>query len=406
LDSKYLIILIDGMADYQISELEGKTPLEKADTPCMDKLAVKGQMGTAKMVPDSLSPGSDVANLSVLGYDPQEYYTGRSPYEALSMGVELSKEDIAFRCNLVTLSEEREYDEKIMKDYSAGNISTPEAEELINECRNRLGNEEFHFFSGMGYRHLLVWRNGDKKFRLTPPHDISGKMIGDYLPEGRDGKRLLELMYKSSIFLETHPVNQIRSEKGESPANSIWFWGEGTKPHLPDFKDKFNFKGSVISAVHLIKGLGKAAGLEVVNVKGATGDINTNFYGKAHAAVEQLKNGDDFVFLHLEAADEAGHQGDLETKIKAIELADKRVVSTVLEDLSGVDDYSIMVLADHPTPVSKRTHTLDPVPFLIYRNREKEHDSNKKGFSEQEAEKSGWHIENGYELIDYFVEKE
>ncbi len=375
---KYIVLLIDGMADYPIPDLEDKTPLEVAKTPYLKKLSKTAEMGLAKTIPNGFPPGSDVANLCVLGYDPKRFYTGRSSLEALNMGVELGADDVSLRCNLVTLSEKEDcdgsrrgdchgdYREKVMKDYSAGEISTEEAKDIIEECQRRLGTQKFSFYPGVSYRHVVVWKDGNKDIKLTPPHDISDKEITEFLPEGNGSEELYKLMQASSEFLSEHPVNLRRKERGLPAANSIWLWGEGTMPNLESFKDKYGLAGSVISAVDLIKGLGVAAGLRTIDVPGATGRIDTNFVGKAQAALKGLSNGDDFVFLHLEAADEAGHQGSIETKIKAIEMADQVVLGTILEEISKLGEYALMILPDHYTPICKRTHVSDPVPFLIY----------------------------------------
>jgi len=402
---KYLVILIDGMADYSLSELDGKTPLEEAETPALDRIAPEAKIGLVKTVPDNFPPGSDVANLSVLGYNPDRYYTGRSPYEALSIGVNLNEKDVIFRCNLVTLSENKKFKDRVMKDYSAGEISTEEAKELILECQDKLGNENLNFYPGVSYRHVLVWEQGKKDIQLTPPHDILEQRVTDYLPQGEGSEKLLKLMKKSVNFLPEHSVNSNRKKQNLPPANSIWLWGQGTQPDLPDFKDKFSVSGSVISAVDLVKGLGIAAGLKPIKVPGVTGRIDTNFRGKAETALKRFKKGDDFVFLHVEAADEASHQGDVDTKIKAIEKVDNLVLEYILNKMdSNNDDYSIMVLPDHYTPLCERTHVSDPVPFMIYRNYKKYNETGINSFSEKEAEKSDIFIKQGHKLINCFFD--
>lgn len=396
---KYVILLGDGMADGKVAELGGKTPLQYANTPNMDFLAANGEMGTVRTVPEGFPPGSDVANLSVMGYNPQEYYTGRSPLEAVSMGIELDDNDVAFRCNLVTLSGEGKYEEKAMVDYSSDEITTPEAGELIGEVNTRLGSDALRFYAGISYRHLLVWKGGPSGGDLTPPHDISGRVITRYLPKGEGGETLLNLMKESNKFLPGHPVNKKRAGSGLRPANSVWFWGQGKRPAIPKFYDKYRLTGSVISAVDLIKGIGICAGLDVVEVEGATGNIHTNFRGKTLAALDELKKGKDFVYIHVEAPDEAGHRGELENKIKAIEEVDK-MLGQLLEGLNQFDGYKIMLLPDHPTPMSTRTHSSNPVPFAIYT---KGQENKNATYDEEAAVKSSFMILAGHELMDYFI---
>ncbi|OPY59300.1 MAG: 2,3-bisphosphoglycerate-independent phosphoglycerate mutase [Pelotomaculum sp. PtaU1.Bin065] len=397
---KYIILLGDGMADEQISELGGMTPLQVAVTPNMDYLAANGVIGTARTIPEGLPPGSDVANLSVMGYDPRQYYTGRSPLEAVSMGVNLGENDVAFRCNLVTLSDNVKYEEKVMIDYGT-EISTPEARELIEETEQRLSNDIIHFYPGVSYRHLLVWRGGPERSDLTAPHDISGRLIAEYLPKGEGYETLICLMKESNKFLPVHPVNLKRIKKGLRPATSIWLWGQGKKPALPKFTDKYRLTGSVISAVDVIKGIGICAGLEVVEVEGATGDIHTNFRGKVMAALEELREGKDFVYIHVEAPDEAGHRGELANKVKAIEEVDK-MLAELLKGLNQFKDYKIMLLPDHYTPMSIRTHSSNPVPFVIYANGV---NTNSKitAYNEEAARKSDLFLATGPELMDYFI---
>ncbi len=359
------------MADYPRRELGDKTPLQYANTPNMDKLASRGETGLVKTIPDGFPPGSDVANLSVLGYAPEKYYTGRSPLEAISMGVELEKDDVAFRCNLVTLSGEEDYPLKIMEDYSAGEISSEEARELIYEVEKHLGGGKRHFYPGISYRHLMVWRGGPEKTTLTPPHDITGRPVAKFLPSGEGSDVLLELMRQSHVILPEHPINRARVERGLRPGNSIWLWGQGKKPALPLFKELYGLEGAVVSAVDLIMGIGICAGLQVLKVKGATGNIHTNFRGKAEAALAALRDGASFVYVHVEAPDEAGHQGDSETKVKAIEEIDDKVLGTLLNGLSDFEEYRIMLLPDHPTPLSIRTHTSEPVPYVIMDSKSK-----------------------------------
>ncbi len=400
---KYMIILADGMSDNRIKDLGNKTPLQYAKTPNFDFLAKHAAIGRAATIPEGFPPGSDVANLSVMGYDPCKYYTGRSPLEAVSMGVELGDSDLALRCNLVTLSDEKEYRNKIMIDYSTGEISSEEAADIIQTLQDKIGSNYFSFYPGISYRHLVVWRDGiDKDIILTPPHDISGCQVGKFLPQGKDGTELYDLMLQSEKILKTHPVNLHRQKSGFKPANSIWLWGEGRKLSLPSFQEKYNLKGSVIAAVDLIKGLGICAGLIPVSVEGATGSIKTNFAGKARAALDELKRGQDFVYLHIESPDEAGHQGSLESKVWSIEQIDREVVGLVLSEMHQFEDFKIMLLPDHSTPLSTKTHGRDPVPFMIYDKTNPVKDG--VGFYDEFSAASGLFFENGYELMDYFIQ--
>ncbi len=399
---KYLLVLADGMADYCIPELDNKTPLQYVKTPNMDFLAKNAVIGKAATIPQGYPPGSDVANLAVMGYDPRKYYTGRSPLEAVSMGVELGNNDMALRCNLVTLSEEEDYSDKTMIDYSSGEISSEESAELITVLQKDLGSDVFTFYPGISYRHLLIWKNGiDKELSLTPPHDISDRKIGEYLPGGSDGKYLLDLMVKSEKLLKDHPVNIARRSSNNNPATSAWLWGEGKKPSLTSFQEKYMLKGSVVAAVDLVRGLGICAGLKPVSVKGATGGIETNFKGKARAALDELKSGQDFVYLHIESPDEAGHQGSLQRKIWSIEQIDKEVIGLVLSEIDEFEDIRIMVLPDHPTPLSTRTHSSDPVPFMIYDKNSPVKDG--VGQYDESSANSGRFFEKGFELMDYFI---
>lgn len=400
---KFVILLADGMADEGCRELGGKTPLQYARTPNMDSLAAKGEMGTVRTVPPGYPPGSDVANLAVLGYDPRKYYTGRSPLEAVSMGVEMKPGDIAFRCNLVTLSGEEAYHKKIMKDYSAGEISSEDAAKLIKKINNELGGQDIEFYPGVSYRHLMIWHGGPDNTVLTPPHDISGQKIDSYLPAGEGSEFLFRLMRESYGVLKDDAVNLARISNSQNPANSIWLWGQGKKPALTGFYEKYSLYGAVISAVDLIKGIGICAGMKVLEVPGATGNINTDFQGKARAALKGLNEGLDFVYIHVEAPDEAGHQGELETKIKAIEEIDEKVLGEVIYGLKDAGEFRLMVLPDHPTPMRTRTHSPEPVPFVILDSREQ-----KTGcpcFDEETAEKCSLKIEEGYTLMDYFLKQ-
>ena len=400
---KYVVILADGAADTPVEELGGKTPLEAANKPNIDELAKHGEMGLVRTVPDNLPPGSDVANLAVFGYDPQKYYTGRSPLEAVSMEVPLKLTDTTFRTNVVTLSDEPNYADKTMVDYSSDEITTEEARELIKYVNDNIGTDEYEFFGGFSYRHLLVWHNKENNFKLTPPHDISDRVVGEYLPED---ETLRNLMIKSYDLLKDHPINKARVERGLNPANSIWIWGNGTKPNLDTYADRFGIKGSVVSAVDLIKGIGYCAGLNVIDVEGATGNVNTNFDGKAEAAVQALKNGDDFVYVHLEAPDEAGHRHEIDNKVKAIELIDSKIAAPIIEYLKNSgEDYSILVMPDHPTPLAIRTHTSDPIPYLLYSSKNSVSDSGYTTYTEAEAKKTGVFVEHGYTLINKLFEK-
>ncbi len=403
---KYLVIVGDGMGDYPLENLAKKTVLQYAKTPNFDALAATGELGLARTIPDQLPPGSDTANLSVMGYDPLCYYTGRSPFEAASLGVDLGAKDISFRCNLVTLSSEESYADKQMHDYCAGEISNEEAAILIGEIKNKLGSDAIDFYPGFNYRHLMVWHGAPDDWKLTPPHDISGKTIGSYLPEGSESAKVRAMMEQSYRILADHPVNRKRLEKGLNPANSIWIWGDGKKPLLPSFKDKYGLKGSVISAVDLVKGIGLFAGLKMIEVEGATGNIDTNYSGKADAAIDALKKDDDFVYLHVEAPDECSHRFETENKIKAIEMIDNQVVGRIKTNLekSGLT-HSILLLTDHFTPLSLGTHTRDPVPFVIYRSNNLEGDSLQK-FDETSAAETGLYLEEGFRLMDRFISEE
>lgn len=398
---KYVILLGDGMSDYKIDEIGGQTPLAYARTPHMDYLAAKGEIGTASTVPKGYPPGSDVANLSVMGYDPKKYYTGRSPLEAVSMGVKLADGDVAFRCNLVTLSGENRYAEKSMIDYSADEITTAEAGELIREANQLLGGGGLAFHTGFRFRHLLVWRGGSDGMKLTPPHDLSGQVIGEHLPAGVGGDILLNLMKESNDILADHPVNRARIKRGLRPANSVWFWGQGRKPALPKFFDKYGLKGSVISAVDLIKGIGICAGLDIVQVEDVTGTVDTNYQGKVAAALKELEDGKDFVYLHVEAPDAASHRGETQTKIKAIELVDE-MLGLLLSGLGRYDRFKIMLLPDHFTLLSTMTHWSGPVPFAIY-TKGSEKENKNAVYSEDAAADSGFFIDEGYKLMDYFI---
>ncbi|WP_294664079.1 cofactor-independent phosphoglycerate mutase [Ruminococcus sp.] len=402
---KYLVMLCDGMADEPNEALGNSTPMEKANKPCMDSLAAKAEVGIVKTVAEGLKPGSDVANLSVLGYEPAVYYSGRSPLEAASIGIDLKDTDVTLRCNLVTLSDEEDYEKKTILDYCADDISSEEAKILIEYIQEKLGNDKFRFYPGVSYRHCLVWSNGNPHPGvLTPPHDITGKVITDYIPKGEAVDELYDLMKKSYDLLKDHPVNQARIARGKRPANSIWLWGEGTKPLLDNFSEKFGIKGSMISAVDLLKGIAICAGMNSVDVDGATGYLDTNFDGKCKAAIEEFKKGADLVYIHVEAPDECGHRGEIENKVKAIEMIDEHILGPVVEFLKGYDDFAVLVCPDHPTPLSIRTHTSTPVPYLIYDSKN-EINSGVKVFCEKEARETGNYIEKGFTMMNYFLTK-
>ncbi len=400
---KYFVLLCDGMADYKIEELGGKTPMECANKPMMDMLVKNSVCGLAQNVPEGMVPESDTANLAVLSYDPKIYSKGRSPLEAVSMGLHMSDNDTAFRCNIVTLSEdEDDYGKKIMLDNSAGEITTEEADVLIKEIDKKLGDKFRRFHTGISYRHCLLWEDCPGMYDFTRPHDIINQCIDKYLPCGEIGGQYVSLFEQSYDILKDHPINIERKKKGLLPGNSIWLWSPGKKPALPSFKEKWGLDGSVISAVDLIKGIGICAGMKTVDVPGATGNINTNFTGKGEAAVAEFKNGAEFVYVHVEAPDECGHQGHADEKVKSIELIDEKILAPVYEYLRNCgEDYGIMVLPDHPTPICKRTHSREPVPFFM-------HFSNKDSvgvqtFTEANAESTGVYVPAGQELMSIFT---
>ncbi|GMQ63134.1 cofactor-independent phosphoglycerate mutase [Vallitalea maricola] len=399
---KYVVILGDGMADEPVKQLGDKTPLQVADKENIDSLAKMAEVGLVKTIPDGLAPGSDTANLSVLGYDPQKYYTGRSPLEALSIGADMESNDVSFRCNLVTLSEDGSYEDKTIIDHSSDEITTEEADELIKYLEKYLGNDTIKFYTGTSYRHAIIWHKGSTDVNLTPPHDILEKKVKKYLPKGTNSDKIKQMMVLSNELLKNHPINIRRKEKGLRPANSIWIWGEGTKPTLKSFSDKYNKKGAMISAVDLLKGIAIAAKMKNIEVEGVTGNINTNFRGKAKAAIDALKSGQDFVYVHMEAPDECGHRGEIDNKVKSIELIDREVVKYIKEELDKLeDDYKIMILPDHPTPLAIRTHTNKAVPYLIYDSSRKI-ESNVK-YDEESCKLKGNVFMKGHELMDYFL---
>ena len=399
---KYLIILGDGMADRPIESLNGKTPLEYANTPMMDELASKGEIGMVHTIPDGMKPGSDTANLSVLGYDPRQFYSGRSPLEALSIGVPMKDTDIALRCNFVTLSEEEAcYEERTIIDHSSGEISTEECAVLLDAVKKELEGGDFHFYLGTSYRHCLIWENG-KVLDLVQPHDVLGQKIGDKLPEN---EALRSMMKKSYEILVNHPINKKRKERGLNPANSCWFWGAGTKPALYPFEERTGLKGAMISAVDLLKGIAVGTSMQVITVDGANGGLDTNYEGKAQAAVDVLTNGGyDFVYVHLEAPDEMGHQGSVEKKVKAIENLDSRVIRPIFEGLTAAgEEFRMAVLPDHPTPICIRTHSADNVPYLLYDSTNERRET--WHYNEREAEQTGKLIAEGHRFMDYLLQR-
>ncbi len=399
---KYIVMVGDGMADRPIKELGGRTALQKASTPNMDKLAAMGISGRVRTVPADMHPGSDVANLSILGYDPHRYYSGRAPLEAASIGVKLGKNDIAFRCNLVTLKYNRSRTRMIMEDYSSGHISTEEARVLIRDLDSELGTKQIKFYPGISYRHLMVWSGGSADLECVPPHDITGRDIAEYLPVGSGEELLRKIMVDSADILTDHPVNRKRIKEGRNPANSVWLWGQGKKPALPRFQKKYSVEGALISAVDLTKGLGIYAGFKLLEVPGVTGYLDTNYKGKANAALEVLKEVD-FVYIHVEAPDEAGHSGRITDKIRAIEDFDRLVVGTVMRRAKALGDYRILLLPDHPTPVELRTHTGDPVPFVLFDSRDVRKNKGIE-FNEEIVDRAdALSFEEGHKLMDFFI---
>ncbi len=399
---KYVVILGDGMADYPQACLNGKTPLQLAKKENIDSLCALSEIGLCKTVPDGMKPGSDVANLSVLGYNVSKCYTGRSPLEAASIGIELKDTDVTLRANLVTVSDEENYQDKTMIDYSAGEISTEEARELINYLAEYVNTESIKIYAGISYRHCLVVDKGELAGDFTPPHDITGRKIKEYLPKSEVGLSHLEIMKKSYELLKNHPINVKRKQQGKNPANSLWFWGEGTKPSLENYEQKFGVKGVMVSAVDLLKGIGKLSGMQVINVEGATGNYDTNFKGKAEACLKALKDGADYCYIHMEAPDECGHHGDAEKKIFSIEQIDKEVVGYIKEELDKLgEDYAMLILPDHPTPLNTMTHAIDPVPYVLYRSNDIKNGA--PSYTEENAKKSGIFIESGEELMKRFL---
>ena len=401
---KYLVLIPDGMADEPISALDNKTPMAYAKKPTMDALARVSTVGTVSNVPEGMVPESDTANMAILSFDPKIYSKGRSPLEALSMGIEMQPDETAYRCNVVTLSEgEESYDDKIIIDHSADEITTAEADQLIRALEAELGDSERHFFTGVAYRHCLIWKNGDDKYPFMRPHDILGKRIGEYLPsEENGGKEFYELMKKSYDILNHHPVNEARRARGLKPANSAWFWSPGKKPQLPNFSEKWGVRGAVISAVDLIKGIGICAGMSSIDVEGATGNVHTNYKGKADAAIKAFSDGCDFVYVHVEGPDECGHRAETENKVLSVELIDQKILKPVYEYLQSTgEDFKILVLPDHPTPIRIRTHSIDPVPFMLYDSTSAA--SGVDTFSEDTARATGNYVPAGHTLLGLMI---
>ena len=395
------------MADYPLPELDGGTPMSRSVTPNTDMLAAKSTVGLVRTVADGLKPGSDVANLSVLGYDPAVCYTGRSPLEAGSIGIDMSADDVSFRCNLVTVSDEPNFEDKTLVDYCAGDISTAEAKVLVDYLAEHFNNEEFDLYSGVSYRHCLIWHGGTTDLApLTPPHDITGRVVRDYVPKHPNAAKLYDMMKKSVELLKDHPINKDRIARGLNPANCVWFWGEGRRAELENFTKKTGLKGTMISAVDLLKGIAKFGGMDIAEVEGATGYIDTNFKGKAQAALDALANGSDFVYVHMEAPDEMGHQGAPEKKKFAVETIDKKVVKFLKDELEnrGID-YRMMILPDHPTPIKLKTHVSDPVPYIIYDSTNETDKNANLTYTEENGKKTGIYIEEGYTLMNRFLGK-
>jgi 2,3-bisphosphoglycerate-independent phosphoglycerate mutase len=397
---KFIILQGDGMADYPLDVLGGKTPLETARTPNMDWLAARGVYGLAHVIPKGFPPGSDVGNMSIMGYDPALYHTGRSPLEAASMGVTLGPKDIAFRCNLVTLTGHGS--DTVMEDFTAGHITTEEARTIIADLAGALGGDGIEFFPGVSYRHLMVWRDGKEKMQTTPPHDITDQKISGFMPNGVGTDRLLQLMEASQAVLADHPVNQTRQTQGQRSATSIWLWGQGRAPALPPLTKRFGIKGGVISAVDIIHGLGVYAGLQRIDVPGITGFLDTNYRGKGEYGVKSLEN-NDFVFIHVEATDEAGHMGDVGKKIQALEDFDEKVVGTVLKGMAHRRDWRVLLMPDHPTAIALKTHVSDPVPFVLYSPQEPRNNGT-VGYNERDAAKTGVVAKQAFKLMEALIE--
>ena len=400
-DKKFIVVLGDGMADEPIESLGGKTPIQYADTPALDRLSKLSEIGLVHTIPEGMKPGSDTANLSVLGYDPKIYYSGRSPLEALSIGVPMKDTDIALRCNIVTISEnDVPFEEQVIIDHSSGEISTEDCAVLLNAVKEELQNETYQFYVGTSYRHCLIWNRG-QVLELSQPHDVLGQVIGQYLPSDEN---LLYMMKRSYEILKDHPLNIERKKKGLNPANCCWFWGAGTKPMLSSFEEKNGVKGMMVSAVDLLKGIAVGADMGVAHVEGVNGGLNTNYEGKTKAAYDALKNGYDFVYIHVEAPDEMGHQGSVEKKVKSIEYLDQRVIGPLTKALDeDKTDYRLLVMPDHPTPIRVRTHTADSVPYLLYDSTQLQ--SHTWNYNEKDAKESGNFVAEGHTIIDKLLQK-
>ena len=400
---KYLVLIPDGMADERVESLGNRTPMEAADKPCMDALALRSTVGLVSNVPDGMVPESDTANMAILSFDPKVYSRGRSPLEAISMGLEMAPDETAYRCNVVTLSEGGEYEDKIMLDHSADEITTAEADQLIQALEAHFGTDYRHFYTGVSYRHCILWKDGNDTYDFSRPHDIIGRCIRDYLPsEENGGGEFRRLMKESFEVLDQHPVNVARRERGLKPANSAWLWSPGKKPRLPNFTEKWGISGTVISAVDLIKGIGLCAGMKSIDVEGATGNVHTNYDGKAQAAIQAFKEGAEFVYIHVEGPDECGHRAEVENKVLSIELIDQKILAPVYAYLQGTgEDFKILVLPDHPTPLRIRTHSKDPVPFMLFDSR-----TDSQGvtvFSEFTAAETGLYIPHGHTLLERMI---
>lgn len=400
---KYFVLVPDGAGDEKLEELGGKTPLEVANMPCADALAAEGEVGMVRTVPEGIAPGSDAANLSVMGYDPAIYLTGRSPLEAASIGIDMDDTDVAFRTNIITIKGDGAYEDMTIVDHSAGDITTAEAQQLIEALAAELSTEDIKFYPGVSYRHCMIMKNGRTDYELTPPHDVLGQRVGDHLPKGEGAEFITDMMKKSYEILKDHPVNLERIKKGLNPANTAWIWGQGKKPALSAFKEKYGLSGAAISAVDLIKGIAICAGLDSIDVEGATGTLHTNYDGKKDAAIKAFEEGKDFVYMHLEGPDECGHQADIDGKIEALEKIDELVLKPVVEYLkeSG-EDFKVLIVPDHRTPICIRTHSSTPVPYVIYRSDDVKEKDSSRGFNETAGEASGRFFEQGYEMADYF----
>ena len=403
---KYLVLIPDGMADERVPALGDRTPMEAACKPCMDALCARATVGLVSNVPEGMVPESDTANMAILSFDPKVYSRGRSPLEALSMGLDMKPDETAYRCNVVTLSDDEPYEQKIMLDHSADEITTAEADELIKALEAHFSTENRHFYTGVSYRHCILWKNGNDTYDFSRPHDIIGRTIAEYLPrEDNGGAEFRRLMKESYEILNHHPVNEARRARGLKPANSAWLWSPGKKPRLPDFSEKWGISGTVISAVDLIKGIGLCAGMKSIDVEGATGNVHTNYEGKAEAAMQAFRDGADLVYVHVEGPDECGHRAEIDNKVLAIELIDQKILAPVYEYLKSTGEaFKIMVLPDHPTPVRIRTHSSDPVPFFVY-------DSTAEvvgvdTFSEASAATTGLYVPNGHTLLERVINKQ